>query len=88
MKWSTRGESGSQVLGSRAEEWPAHRYSSLHLPTHRGLFKTDRVLGTAQLKLDMLETACEVHEILEVRRWRVLADCVTSVTPGIPEGSV
>lgn len=31
-----------------------------------GLFKTDRVLGTAQLKLDTLETACEVHEILEV----------------------
>lgn len=31
-----------------------------------GLFKTDRVLGTAQLKLDVLETACEVHEILEV----------------------
>lgn len=24
------------------------------------------MLGTAQLKLDMLETACEVHEILEV----------------------
>lgn len=35
--------------------------------THRGLFKTDRVLGTAQLKLDALETACEVREILEVR---------------------
>ncbi|TKC38785.1 hypothetical protein EI555_007144 [Monodon monoceros] len=32
-----------------------------------GLFKTDRVLGTAQLKLDALETACEVREILEVR---------------------
>ncbi|XP_059552570.1 coiled-coil and C2 domain-containing protein 1A isoform X2 [Myotis daubentonii] len=31
-----------------------------------GLFKTDRVLGTAQLKLDALETACEVREILEV----------------------
>ncbi|MEJ1286224.1 coiled-coil and C2 domain containing 1A [Cricetulus griseus] len=31
-----------------------------------GLFKTDRVLGTAQLKLDMLETACEVRETLEV----------------------
>nr|KAF6479342.1 coiled-coil and C2 domain containing 1A [Molossus molossus] len=31
-----------------------------------GLFKTDRVLGTAQLKLDALEMACEVHEILEV----------------------
>ncbi|XP_076977734.1 coiled-coil and C2 domain-containing protein 1A isoform X2 [Tamandua tetradactyla] len=31
-----------------------------------GLFKTDRVLGTAQLKLDTLETACEVREILEV----------------------
>lgn len=31
-----------------------------------GLFKTDRVLGAAQLKLDALETACEVREILEV----------------------
>ncbi|XP_006874340.1 PREDICTED: coiled-coil and C2 domain-containing protein 1A [Chrysochloris asiatica] len=31
-----------------------------------GLFKNDRVLGTAQLKLDTLETACEVREILEV----------------------
>lgn len=31
-----------------------------------GLFKTDRVLGTAQLKLDALESACEVREILEV----------------------
>ncbi|XP_016017610.2 coiled-coil and C2 domain-containing protein 1A isoform X2 [Rousettus aegyptiacus] len=31
-----------------------------------GLFKTDRVLGIAQLKLDALETACEVREILEV----------------------
>ncbi|XP_055975277.1 coiled-coil and C2 domain-containing protein 1A isoform X2 [Sorex fumeus] len=31
-----------------------------------GLFKTDRVLGTAQLKLDSLESACEVREILEV----------------------
>ncbi|KAM8765977.1 coiled-coil and C2 domain-containing protein 1A isoform 3-T3 [Rhynchonycteris naso] len=31
-----------------------------------GLFKTDRVLGTAQLKLDALEMACEVREILEV----------------------
>lgn len=37
-------------------------------PTHRGLFKTDRVLGTAQLKLDSLETSCEVREVLEVRR--------------------
>ncbi|XP_049644471.1 coiled-coil and C2 domain-containing protein 1A isoform X2 [Suncus etruscus] len=31
-----------------------------------GLFKTDRVLGTAQLKLDTLESSCEVREILEV----------------------
>ncbi|XP_040846652.1 coiled-coil and C2 domain-containing protein 1A isoform X2 [Ochotona curzoniae] len=31
-----------------------------------GLFKTDRVLGTAQLKLDALETACEVRDVLEV----------------------
>lgn len=31
-----------------------------------GLFKTDRVLGTAQLKLDALDSACEVREILEV----------------------
>lgn len=40
---------------------------SCPLHTRRGLFKTDRVLGTAQLKLDALETACEVREILEVR---------------------
>lgn len=32
----------------------------------RGLFKTDRVVGTAQLKLEPLETACELREILEV----------------------
>ncbi|XP_064136857.1 coiled-coil and C2 domain-containing protein 1A isoform X3 [Loxodonta africana] len=31
-----------------------------------GLFKNDRVLGTAQLKLDTLETTCEVREIIEV----------------------
>lgn len=41
--------------------------------TCRGLFKTDRVLGTAQLKLDALETACEVREILEVRRGHLSA---------------
>lgn len=32
----------------------------------RGLFKTDRVVGTTQLKLEALETACEIREILEV----------------------
>ncbi|XP_077185923.1 coiled-coil and C2 domain-containing protein 1A [Paroedura picta] len=31
-----------------------------------GLFKTDRVLGTAQLKLEALETACELREFLEL----------------------
>ncbi|XP_061469802.1 coiled-coil and C2 domain-containing protein 1A [Rhineura floridana] len=31
-----------------------------------GLFKTDRVVGTAQLKLETLETACELREILEL----------------------
>ncbi|NXL40472.1 C2D1A protein, partial [Glaucidium brasilianum] len=31
-----------------------------------GLFKTDRVIGTAQLKLEALETICEVREILEL----------------------
>ncbi|XP_052655704.1 LOW QUALITY PROTEIN: coiled-coil and C2 domain-containing protein 1A [Harpia harpyja] len=31
-----------------------------------GLFKTDRVIGTAQLKLEALETACEVREIIEL----------------------
>lgn len=31
-----------------------------------GLFKTDRVLGTAQLKLEALETTCEVREIVEL----------------------
>ncbi|KAM5238398.1 coiled-coil and C2 domain-containing protein 1A [Ctenodactylus gundi] len=31
-----------------------------------GLFKNDRVLGTAHLKLGALDTACEVREVLEV----------------------
>ncbi|KAM9214370.1 coiled-coil and C2 domain-containing protein 1A [Leptosomus discolor] len=31
-----------------------------------GLFKTDRVIGTAQLKLEALETMCEVREIIEL----------------------
>ncbi|KAM3623583.1 uncharacterized protein V6R79_012954 [Siganus canaliculatus] len=31
-----------------------------------GLFKTDKVLGTAQLKLEALENHCEVREIIEV----------------------
>ncbi|KAJ6657690.1 hypothetical protein lerEdw1_002191 [Lerista edwardsae] len=31
-----------------------------------GLFKTDRLLGTTQLKLETLETACELREILEL----------------------
>ncbi|XP_044526333.1 coiled-coil and C2 domain-containing protein 1A [Gracilinanus agilis] len=31
-----------------------------------GLFKPDRVLGTAQLKLEALESACEIREILEI----------------------
>lgn len=31
-----------------------------------GLFKPDRVLGTAQLKLEALETSCELREILEL----------------------
>ncbi|XP_066474043.1 coiled-coil and C2 domain-containing protein 1A [Tiliqua scincoides] len=31
-----------------------------------GLFKNDRVLGTTQLKLEALETACELREILEL----------------------
>lgn len=51
-------------LGEGEMPWANHPVSS---HTHRGLFKTDRVLGTAQLKLDALETACEVREILEVR---------------------
>ncbi|XP_025059603.1 coiled-coil and C2 domain-containing protein 1A isoform X6 [Alligator sinensis] len=31
-----------------------------------GLFKTDRIVGTAQLKLEALETTCEVREIIEL----------------------
>ncbi|XP_067877146.1 coiled-coil and C2 domain-containing protein 1A isoform X2 [Heterodontus francisci] len=31
-----------------------------------GLFKNDRVIGTAQLKLEKLESQCEIREILEV----------------------
>ncbi|XP_062975430.1 coiled-coil and C2 domain-containing protein 1A [Elgaria multicarinata webbii] len=35
-----------------------------------GLFKTDRVVGTAQLKLEALETSCELREILELLEGR------------------
>ncbi|XP_036390915.1 coiled-coil and C2 domain-containing protein 1A [Megalops cyprinoides] len=31
-----------------------------------GLFKTDKVVGTAQLKLDSLETQCEIRQLVEV----------------------
>ncbi|XP_048870721.1 coiled-coil and C2 domain-containing protein 1A [Brienomyrus brachyistius] len=31
-----------------------------------GLFKADRVVGNAQLKLDSLETQCEIRQLLEV----------------------
>ncbi|XP_069460476.1 coiled-coil and C2 domain-containing protein 1A isoform X2 [Ambystoma mexicanum] len=31
-----------------------------------GLFKQDRAVGTAQLKLESLETSCEIREIIEV----------------------
>ncbi|KAM4749193.1 coiled-coil and C2 domain-containing protein 1A [Rhinophrynus dorsalis] len=34
------------------------------------LFKSDRVLGTAHLKLEALETSCEIREILEVMEGR------------------
>ncbi|KAM8793893.1 coiled-coil and C2 domain-containing protein 1A [Eudromia elegans] len=35
--------------------------------THKGgLFKPDRVVGTAQLKLEALEAACEVRDIVEL----------------------
>jgi hypothetical protein len=59
-------------------------------PSHRGLFKTDRVLGTAQLKLDALETACEVREILEVRggQWpdgQLCTPLCPSPAPGAPD---
>ena len=67
MKWSIKGELGARhCMGSGGGEVALGQPScSPHV--HRGLFKTDRVLGTAQLKLDALETACEVREILEVR---------------------
>uniref|UniRef100_A0A8C5PK11 Coiled-coil and C2 domain-containing protein 1B n=1 Tax=Leptobrachium leishanense TaxID=445787 RepID=A0A8C5PK11_9ANUR len=35
-----------------------------------GLFKSDRVLGTCHLKLDALETNCEIREIVEVMEGR------------------
>ncbi|XP_077461156.1 coiled-coil and C2 domain-containing protein 1A [Stigmatopora argus] len=31
-----------------------------------GLFKTDKIVGTAQLKLDALENRCDIREIIEV----------------------
>lgn len=36
------------------------------LCAHRGLFKSDKVVGTAQLKLEGLEKHCDVREIIEV----------------------
>uniref|UniRef100_A0A3P9K6T5 Coiled-coil and C2 domain-containing protein 1B n=1 Tax=Oryzias latipes TaxID=8090 RepID=A0A3P9K6T5_ORYLA len=33
---------------------------------HKGLFKTDRVVGTAHLKLEALETHCDIREIIDV----------------------
>lgn len=33
---------------------------------YRGLFKTDKVVGTAQLKLEALENHCDMREIIEV----------------------
>ncbi|XP_066499130.1 coiled-coil and C2 domain-containing protein 1A-like isoform X2 [Hoplias malabaricus] len=35
-----------------------------------GLFKTDRVVGSAQMKLDSLETKCEIRQLIEVFRKR------------------
>ncbi|CAH2272850.1 coiled-coil and C2 domain-containing 1A [Pelobates cultripes] len=35
-----------------------------------GLFKSDRLLGTSHLKLDALESNCEIREILEVMEGR------------------
>lgn len=31
-----------------------------------GLFKTDKVVGSAQLKLEALENQCEIREIIDV----------------------
>ncbi len=33
---------------------------------HSGLFKTDKVVGSAQLKLEALENQCEIREIIDV----------------------
>lgn len=35
------------------------------LCVYRGLFKTDKVVGTAHLKLDALENHCDIREIIE-----------------------
>jgi len=40
--------------------------SCILLSVHRGLFKTDKVVGTAHLKLEALENQCDVREIIEV----------------------
>lgn len=39
---------------------------SSSLCIYRGLFKTDKVVGTAQLKLEALENHCDIREIIEV----------------------
>lgn len=36
---------------------------------HRSFFRSDKHVGTAHLKLDKLESECEVREIIEVRFW-------------------
>lgn len=85
MKWFTRGElvagrAGiAWALGARGLTLANHLVPLPH-HTPRGLFKTDRVLGIAQLKLDALETACEVREILEVRCGHSSEYCSTTVS--------
>lgn len=39
---------------------------NLYLFAYRGLFKTDKVVGTAHLKLEALENHCDIREIIDV----------------------
>lgn len=53
---------------------------SSSLCVYRGLFKTDKVVGTAQLKLEGLENHCDIREIIEVSVKDKSNQCIQTIT--------
>lgn len=58
-------------------------YSSLFFFS-RSLFKTDKMVGTAQLKLEALENHCDVREIIEVTVGRTQTGWITHAQTSLP----